>query len=51
MTDLLADLRVRVVAAEELSAFGEAHRLLANVNSPADYRELEALQDSQGHQL
>jgi molybdenum cofactor guanylyltransferase len=45
MTDLLEDLRVRVVAAEELNAFGNPQRLLANVNSPADHREIEALQD------
>ncbi len=50
MTDLinLGDLRVRTVTVEELCAFGDVHRLLANVNSPADHRELEALQ---GHQL
>jgi molybdopterin-guanine dinucleotide biosynthesis protein A len=48
MIDLFEDVRVRVVAARELSAFGDLHRLLANVNSPADHRELEALQ---GHQL
>jgi molybdopterin-guanine dinucleotide biosynthesis protein A len=50
MTDLidLSDLRVRTVTVEELCAFGDVHRLLANVNSPADHRELEALQ---GHQL
>jgi molybdopterin-guanine dinucleotide biosynthesis protein A len=47
MIDLFEDVRVRVVAARELSAFGDPHRLLANVNSPADHRELEALQ---GHQ-
>ena len=49
MTDLinLGDLRVRTVTADELCAFGDVHRLLANVNSPADHRELEALQ---GHQ-
>jgi molybdopterin-guanine dinucleotide biosynthesis protein A len=48
MTDLFEDVRVRVVTAEELSAFGDVRRLLANVNTPADHRELDALQ---GHQL
>lgn len=48
MTDLFADLRVRVVATEELRAFGDAERLLANVNSPEAYRDLLALQ---GHRL
>ena len=49
MTDLITagDLRVRTVTVVELRAFGDAQRLLANVNSPADHRELEALQ---GHQ-
>jgi molybdenum cofactor guanylyltransferase len=46
--DLLEEVRVRVVTAEEVNAFGDPHRLLANVNSPADHRELEALQ---GHEL
>ena len=48
MSDLFEDVRVRVVTAEELSAFGDVRRLLANVNTPADHRELDALQ---GHQL
>jgi molybdopterin-guanine dinucleotide biosynthesis protein A len=48
MTDLFDDVRVRVVTADELNAFGDPRRLLANVNSPADHRELEALQ---GHEL
>jgi molybdopterin-guanine dinucleotide biosynthesis protein A len=47
MTDLFDDLRVRVVTVEELRAFGDPHRLLANVNTPADHRELDAFQ---GHQ-
>ena len=47
MTDLFDDLRVRVVTVEELGAFGDPHRLLANVNTPADHRELDAFQ---GHQ-
>ena len=48
MTNLLDDLHVRAVTAEELHAFGDPHRLLANVNTPADHRELDAFQ---GHQL
>ncbi len=48
MVDLFNDVRVRVVTAEELNAFGDVHRLLANVNSPADYLGLGA---PHGHQL
>ena len=44
MTDLLADVRLRVVTADEIGRFGERHRLLANVNTPAEYDGLEALQ-------
>jgi molybdopterin-guanine dinucleotide biosynthesis protein A len=47
MTDLFDDVRVRAVTAEELSAFGDVNRLLANVNTPAEHRELDALQDHQ----
>lgn len=47
MTGLFDDVRLRVVAAEELRAFGDVRRLLANVNTPADHRDLDALQ---GHQ-
>ena len=47
MTDLFADVRVREVTAEELEPFGDCRRLLSNVNTPDEYRELEALQ---GHQ-
>jgi molybdopterin-guanine dinucleotide biosynthesis protein A len=36
MMDALADLNVRVVAAEEIERFGRRHRLLANVNTPAE---------------
>jgi molybdopterin-guanine dinucleotide biosynthesis protein A len=53
MTGLFDDVRVRVVEVEELQAFGDVDRLLANVNSPADHRELVARQrpqGSQGHQ-
>lgn len=47
MTGLLEDVRVRVVTSEEIDAFGDHDRLLANVNTPAEYRSLVALQ---GHQ-
>jgi molybdenum cofactor guanylyltransferase len=47
MTDLFADVRVREVTAEELEPFGDCRRLLSNVNTPDEYRGLEALQ---GHQ-
>jgi molybdopterin-guanine dinucleotide biosynthesis protein A len=43
MTDLLADVRVRVVAADEIARFGDPHRLLANVNTPSEHESLEAL--------
>ena len=48
MIDLLEDVRVRVVTTEEIDAFGDHDRLLANVNTPAEYAGLEALQ---GHKL
>ena len=44
MIALLDDVRVRVVEADEIEKFGERHQLLANVNTPADYAGLEALQ-------
>jgi molybdopterin-guanine dinucleotide biosynthesis protein A len=44
MRDLFAELRTRVVTGEELEKFGDRHQLLANVNTPADYAGLEALQ-------
>ncbi len=44
MSALLDDVRVRVVEADEIERFGERHRLLANVNTPADYAGLESLQ-------
>jgi molybdenum cofactor guanylyltransferase len=43
MRGLLDDVRVRVVDAEAIERFGDRHRLLANVNTPADYAGLEAL--------
>lgn len=48
MVDLLEDVTLRVVTTNEIEAFGDHRRLLANVNTPADYRGLEAVQ---GHQL
>ena len=48
MSDLFEDVRVRVVTAEEIDIFGNHDRLLANVNTPAEYGGLEAFQ---GHQL
>jgi molybdopterin-guanine dinucleotide biosynthesis protein A len=48
MRDLVAAMRTRVVTAEEIDRFGDRHRLLANVNTPAEHAGLEALQ---GHEL
>jgi len=48
MTDLLDALRVHVVPSGELERFGNRHRLLANVNTAADFAALVALQ---GHEL
>jgi molybdopterin-guanine dinucleotide biosynthesis protein A len=48
MMDLLDEIRVRVVTTEEINVFGDHHRLLANVNTPAEYGGIEA---EQGHQL
>ena len=41
-------LRTRTVSVEEIRRFGHPDRLLANVNTPADYADLEAVQ---GHKL
>lgn len=43
MKGLLDDVRVRVIETEDIEVFGDRHRLLANVNTPADYAGLEAL--------
>jgi molybdopterin-guanine dinucleotide biosynthesis protein A len=48
MTELFPDLRVREVGADELEKFGDCHRLLANVNTPAEFADLATLQ---GHKL
>ena len=44
MTDMFSDVRVREVSGPALEAFGDPRRLLANVNTPADFAELAALQ-------
>ena len=44
MRDLVDAVRTRVVTADDIRRFGEPDRLLANVNTPADFAELEALQ-------
>jgi molybdopterin-guanine dinucleotide biosynthesis protein A len=47
MTELFADVRVRVVTRDEVGAFGDPDRLLANVNTPADFSHLEALHNQE----
>jgi molybdopterin-guanine dinucleotide biosynthesis protein A len=47
MIDLFEDVRLHVVTAKEINAFGDHHRLLANVNTPAEYGDLEAVQGRQ----
>ena len=48
MLEFLDRVRVRVVPLEEIRCFGAPDRLLANVNTPADYAGLETFQ---GHKL
>lgn len=48
MVDFLADVRVRVVCGDELAALGDHHRLLANINTPAEH---EGLDRTLGHEL
>ena len=48
MVDFLADVRVRVVCGDELAALGDHHRLLANINTPAEYQGLDR---TIGHEL
>jgi molybdopterin-guanine dinucleotide biosynthesis protein A len=48
MRELVDEMPARVVSLEEIDRFGDGHRLLANVNTPAEYAGLEALQ---GHKL
>ena len=45
---LLDDVPARVVTAAEIARFGAPSQLLANVNTPAEYADLEAIQ---GHKL
>jgi molybdopterin-guanine dinucleotide biosynthesis protein A len=45
MVDLMNEMRTRDVTAAEIDRFGDRHRLLANLNTPAAYAELQALQD------
>jgi molybdenum cofactor guanylyltransferase len=48
MRELMDRMRTRVVPVDDIRRFGDPLRLLANVNTPADYADLEALQ---GHKL
>ena len=48
MRDLVSRMRTRVVPVDEIRQFGDPDRLLANVNTPTDFADLEALQ---GHKL
>ena len=48
MRDLVDGVRARVVTVEEIGRFGDPLRILANVNTPADFAGLETLQ---GHKL
>ena len=48
LRDLMNDVPARVVTDDEIARFGASSRLLANVNTPAEYADLEALQ---GHKL
>jgi len=47
MREWLERVRVRVVEAKEIDAFGSRARLLANVNTPAELHELGALSSHQ----
>ena len=44
MRELVDSMRTRVVPIDEIRQFGDPDRLLANVNTPADFADLEALQ-------
>jgi molybdopterin-guanine dinucleotide biosynthesis protein A len=48
MLELVDRMRTRIVPVDEIRPFGDPDRLLANVNTPADYAGLETLQ---GHKL
>ena len=42
LASLVDEMRVRVVTADALEAFGDPDRLLANVNTSTEYRAIEA---------
>jgi hypothetical protein len=42
MDGLFEDVRVRAVTADALAPFGDPGHLLANLNTPLDYRAIEA---------
>ena len=44
---LFDEVHVRVVTLEEMARFGDPHRLLANVNTPDEYRQIAAFQHHQ----
>jgi molybdopterin-guanine dinucleotide biosynthesis protein A len=48
MTDLLGRIRVREIPREEIEGFGPSDRLLANINTPGEFENLETLA---GHKL
>jgi len=41
MADLFADVRTRVVTSDEIDRFGDRNRLLANVNTQAEYAGIQ----------
>lgn len=43
MTELLQSVRVRELTAADVDAYGDHNRLLANVNTPGEYEEIETL--------
>jgi molybdopterin-guanine dinucleotide biosynthesis protein A len=43
MVGLFEDVRVRVIDRSEIEQFGDPDQVLANVNTPADFGELDAL--------
>jgi len=47
VVDLFDEIRTRVVTSEELDRFGDHHRLMRNVNTPADYAALDAFPSHQ----
>ena len=47
VTDVLDEVKTRVVREDELERFGQGHRLLSNVNTPGDYAALDCFQSHQ----